>query len=76
MLPGGIGQQLKEGRLVGDERTHPPGVPGDQREAGHRAAAAAEHVGGFGTEDVQQSGDVVRAQFGGGVLLGIVEDTA
>ena len=58
-LLGGVGQQLQQRRLMGDERAHPSRMPGDQRQPRHRTAAGAEHVGGLGAEIVEDRGDVV-----------------
>ena len=67
---GGVGQQLQQRRLVGDERADPPGMAGDQRQPGHRPAAGAEHVGRVGAEVVEDGGDVVGARLGRRLLVG------
>ena len=67
---GGVGQQLQQRRLVGDERAHPSRMPGDQRQARHRAAAGPEHVGRLGAEIVEDRVDVVGALLGVGLASG------
>ena len=70
---GRLGEQR---RLVGDERAHPAGMQGDERQTGDGAAAGAEDVGRFGAEIVEDRDDVVRAQLGGGVLAGVIDGAA
>ena len=72
----GVGQQLEQRRLVGDERAHPAGMPGDQRQPGDRAAAGAEHVGRLGAELVEDGDDVVGAQLGVESCVGVVDGAA
>ncbi len=50
-----------------------PGMPGDQRQPRHRATAGSEDVRGLGTQRIEHGGDVVGAQLGRGVLLGVVD---
>ena len=66
----GVGQQLQQRRLVRDQCAHPSGMPGDQRQPGHRAAAGSEDISGLGAQRIQQRGHIVGAQLRGGVLLG------
>jgi len=70
---GGIRQQLEHGRLVCDEGADTPGMTLHDRESRHRAAARAEQVRGPGTEIVENGDNVIRSQFGNGVLVGVVD---
>ena len=72
----GVGQQLQQRRLVSDERTHPVGMMGDQREPGDGASAGTEHVGRIGSECVEERDEVVGPLFGRGVVVGVVDRAA
>ena len=63
-LLGGVGQQLEQRRLVRDQCAHPSGMPGNQRQPRHRAAAGAEDVRGLGAERIQHGGHVVGTKLG------------
>ena len=72
-LTGGVGQQLQQRRLVGDECADALGMAGDQRQPGHRPAAGPEHIGRVGAEVVEDRDDVVGARLGRRLLLRIVD---
>ena len=61
---------------MGDDGPHMAGVPGDQREPGDRAAAAAEDLRGPAADRLQHPPYVVGQQVGLGILVAIVDGAA
>ncbi len=71
-----VGQQFEQRRLMSDERAHPTGMPDDERQTRDGTAAGAEHIRRLGAEIVENRGDVVGTQLGGGVLFGVIDRAA
>jgi hypothetical protein len=66
----GVREHVDQRRLVGDQGDHVVGMIGDERERGHRAPAAREHLGGTSAKGINQGVHVV------GLDRGRIVDTA